>query len=232
MPTEMQELSETVASWLLYKSFTGLRNVLSEASLAVPIGEFLASKHGREVIAEENHPVFRNGGRGRPWQLDFVRMRRGDRNWHSAYETKFSNLSFASIVRDIARLLCLSQADGIGNPDRFLIIADSFSETIPFLSLNINNPGGPRINAFEGILSVNNNVGEQVKIFDLRNLSEGQKAPFMEFVNNSGVRLPSTIRTELVGLSDSNKRFVCGIWRISARQGHGLLDASGIRNGD
>ena len=68
---DLSNLCRAVVYWLNYKHLTGLENLFSEASLTLPIAEFLTTKHVPQLRAEVNHPRFK-AVFGRPRQIDFV----------------------------------------------------------------------------------------------------------------------------------------------------------------
>jgi len=222
--SEAQEISETVASWFHYKSLTGLNGLLKESSMAVPIAEYLASKHGREVESEKAHPLFNSGGQGRPKQIDFVRVKHGDRTWHSAYETKFKTRNFDLIIGDLCRLLCLAQAVDVGNPGRFLIYAVKLEGDGAILDNKFNPGGHNRISYFENILPRPNTVGKNKDcVFKINELHAKQRSSFRKFAKSHKVELPSSVRVKLSGSFESGG-FSCAVWQIWAQKGSTLLN--------
>jgi hypothetical protein len=221
MASETQELSEAIVSWLTYKNHTGLKGLLREGSLSIPIAEFLSSGDRRNLKPEVTHPRFRNDRKGRPVQLDFVRLREGEATWYAAYESKFGSPSFSAIVEDICRLACLSGCPEINVGNRYLVIADTYRDPDSFLSIRVN-AGGGRIHALDGILHRTSDNFEEELRFDVLALHDRQKVAFEEFARsyaNSDDEpiVPQHIRTRLVGLSRSSS-FICGVWRVSLVQ--------------
>ena len=164
MATEEEELAQTVAAWLNYKSLVGLKGQLSESMLTVPIAEYLASKHGREISMEVPHPLFRTGAKGRPKQLDFVREVRSERktgesalnakNWTMAMECKYQSDTAQRLIDDICRLAVLAQCrKEIGGPKRLFLFAGERNEQGEPLDVRINSGEEiGRVSVFDGVL--------------------------------------------------------------------------------
>lgn len=221
MASEPQEIAECVTSWLHYKSLTGLKGLFNESSLAVPIAEYLAVNHRREVKSEVNHPSFPKSGSGRPKQLDFVREKQGEKNWHAAYETKFQTQNFERIIFDICRLLCLSSVETIRTQNRYLIYAAAVEKGGGILENRFNSDGG-RQEYFESILPRRNDSDEDIS-FRITDLHPKQRLPFKSFLKeNKKLQLPTVIKVRREGWSTSD-RFICAVWRVSGSQGAGLI---------
>lgn len=235
MATEEEELAQTVAAWLNYKSLVGLKGQLSESMLTVPIAEYLASKHGREISMEVPHPLFRTGARGRPKQIDFVREVRGDksqgdgakdeRNWKLAMECKYQSDTAQRLVDDICRLAVLAQCrKQVGGPKRLFLFAGERNEKRQRLDVRINSGGeNGRVSVFEGVLRRFDDGDSWKKLtVDLRSLSKGQKRLFRNFCTEYGASMPSKLSTEMVGFGKSG-RFSCTIWQVLSVSGTRLL---------
>lgn len=220
-------MSEAVTHWLHYKSLTGLNGLLNESSMSVPIGEFLSSHYGREVESEKEHPLFASVGRGRPKQLDFVRVKRGERTWHAAYETKFQTLSFDQIVSDLCRLVCLNQAEGIGNPNKYFVYASRCADD-KLLRNGFNTGDKGRLPYFEGILSRGLDEDAECRII-MSELHQKQRKAFEVFAQDYCAKLPSRIVTRRVGFSSSGK-YTCVIWRVRSARGTGLKTVEELAN--
>lgn len=226
MKSEAQELSEAVASWLHYKSKVGLQQLLNEASMAVPIAEFLAARHGRDVQSEVAHPFFSQGGLGRPRQIDFVRSQRGNDNvWHSAYETKYQTKDFSAIMSDVCRLVCLAQAAGVGNPNRYFVYAAETPETGGILENEFNTGQGGRTPYYKGLLYKTKKQLGKNQTFSIQNLEERQKSAFREFSKRYCVKIPSSMKIELTGFFRAGG-YCCAVWQVWAAQGSKLIQAS------
>ena len=201
----------------------GLGGVFTEASMAVPIGEYLATKYGSEVQSEVAHPLFDVGRRGRPKQLDFVRKKRGEHAWHAAYESKFQHAGFKGIIEDLCRLVCLAQAEGIGRPRRYFIFAAETSPGSALLDNSFNTGDGNRIRYFDKILKREEGEDEPGS-FGILELHEKQVAVFKSFSEANDVKLPSRMITKLAGFS-RNTRYTCAAWDVTAVSGSKLLSA-------
>jgi len=223
MVTEAQELSEAVTYWLHNKSLTGLGGLLNEASMAVPIAEYLAARYRKEVESEKAHPSFPDGGRGRPKQIDFVRVKHGDATWHAAYECKFQKPDFYAIAGDICRLVCLAQnRDIVGTPDRYFVFAAKLNGKGQLLEKGINTGFGQRKSYFDGVLPMGQDNVNGKQTFEIKKLQKKQLAPFVKFAEENNILLPSKIVTKLSGWTQSSK-YGCAVWKISSARGSTLL---------
>ena len=221
MTSEIQDMSRAVVCWLEYKSLTGMNGIFSEASLAVPIAEFLSRKYHNEIKSEVRHPTFDKKSDGRPRQIDFVREAKGEKRWHAAYECKFENSSLLDIISDVCRLLCLSQDKGIPCNDRYFIFARKLGEA-NLLFDRESNVEGSRKSRFERILLQSKDDLNKKNSFKISDLNEKQKKAFEFFAKKYKCQLPSQIVTKLCGWSQGSE-YACGIWRISSEQGSKLL---------
>ena len=230
--SEQQELTQAVAGWLSYKSLTGLRGHLNEASISVPITEFLSTRHGESMRSEVAHPLFKGEKRkGRPKQLDFVQRRRKGEgtSWLAAYECKFQTDLPSRMIADICRLLVLNQANGIGNPKRFFLLAGERKDPNIPLDRMINSTASGRISVFKDtLLRQPSEINSQLSV-RLNTLHAEQRSLYASFARENDVKIPSAFSTKLKGLSVAAK-YSCAIWEIKAANGSKLLDASDIEN--
>ena len=222
MTSEAQDICRAVVCWLEYKSLTGMSGLFSEASLAVPIAEFLSRKHGNEIKSEVPHPLFDIGSKGRPRQIDFVREARGEKRWHAAFECKFQNDSLSDVISDVCRLLCLSQVNGIPCGDRYFVFARKLGEDNLLFSHG-SYVEGSKMSRFEKILMHSKGDLDTKNSFKIDELNKKQKNAFEAFAKKYKVPLPSQIVTKLCGLSQGED-YACAIWRISSEKGSKLLD--------
>ncbi|WP_437607330.1 hypothetical protein WMF20_41980 [Sorangium sp. So ce834] len=88
MAIDTKKLARAVVSWVEFESLCRRDRVLSEASLAQPIGGFLIAHSAHELLPEEQHPVLPKIRR--PPQIDFA-IRRPDKSFSLALETKWVN---------------------------------------------------------------------------------------------------------------------------------------------
>jgi hypothetical protein len=229
MPTEQQELAEAVAAWLHYKSLTGLSGLLTEASMTLPIAEYLYSKHRSEIHGEREHPLFAKGARGRPKQVDFVRLRRGDKTSFAAYECKFRTTNQELIVADICRLVCLAQCrDKIGSPERYFILSNKLRKGSRLLDTMSNTGEGSRFSFFGNLLLEGRKKSSfEANSFKLLDLEPRQKEIFQRFAKKNNVALPSIIVSQLVGWAVTGDD-ACGIWRITQERGSVMTSADDL----
>jgi len=191
--------------------------------MTLPIAEYLAAKHGKEVKGEVNHPLFKTESRGRPKQIDFVRMRAGENAWLSAYECKFSTLNQALIVQDLCRLVCLSQSrETIGTPDRFFLYSGEMKDGSLLKSSQFNTGEGERRSFFGGLLSEDRD--DPNISFRIDSLHPNQRRRFIEFAKANKAKLPSVVESHLSGWAVSGK-IACAIWRVTQSRGSILLSS-------
>jgi len=99
--TRFKLLTRAVSSWLAYKHLTGLAGLLNEASLSVPISEFLThNATGYEILGQEKHSNFPDQDR----RLDFVAKRK---RWVFVIETKSLPFGRQEFIDDLSRLALL-----------------------------------------------------------------------------------------------------------------------------
>lgn len=224
MSTDPQVIANAVVSWLNYKNLTGLKGLFTEAAIGIPIAELLSTKYGQEIESERKHPVF-DSAKGRPRQIDFVRVKRDKLTWYAAYECKFMRISFEGIVSDLCRLLCLNQAKGIGKPEKYFIFAGKLGRDDELLKCEINTGDGSRIPAFKDILALGSCGKKGVdckKSFRPIDLHPKQRQAFQTFARDYKVSLPSKIVTNLEGWC-IHLEFGCAVWRVTAESGSRLL---------
>ena len=228
MGGEPQELSEAVAFWLHYQRLTGLKGLLNESSMTLPIAEFLSVSHKKEIYSEMTHPLFKQIGGGRPRQIVFVRKTSNGKAWAAAYECKFDRQDFFSIINDLCRLVCLAQARcEIGSPERNFIFATRVNEKKEILSNGFNTGEGERRPYFDGILSIGRSAVDIKKPFKINNLHTKQRSAFRTFCKNYRAKIPSKIVVELKGWCQTDL-FACGVWKIRSSRGAKLLGAEEI----
>lgn len=228
LETENQHLAEAVSSWLHYKSLTGLNGLFNEASMAVPIAEFLAAKHGAEIESERRHPVMgAKTNSGRPPQIDFVRLKRSKRTWHAAYECKFKTTSYYSIATDICRLVSLSQEASVGKPRSYFVYATELGKADTILTNSFQGESGLQ-SYYEGILLRDMDSLGKESSFSLSGLHKTQLQPFRAFCKKTKLSVPSTIKTRLEGYSESGK-FTTAIWEVRGVSGSKQLRSKEIK---
>src|SRR5688572_7958514 len=110
-----RRLAVGTTSWLNFEFNCDRGDLLSEKSLAVPVGQILRGIYTEEerVKAEVNHPFLKRivGARGRKAQLDFAIFRKtaGPEKveWVVGVETKWvgnSSVTFDQVLWDLVRL--------------------------------------------------------------------------------------------------------------------------------
>lgn len=220
MATRQQELCEAVASWLHYKSLTGLRRLMNESSIKVPIAEFLSTNSKQEVLAEVEHPKFANKDRGRPKQIDFV-VKRNGQSWVSIYECKFHRDTKVRLIADLCRLLVFDQSLEKGNPDRFFLYCGRLSTGKNFFENRTNSHANGRIELFHQILKDSPDDLDQPQQVNVNELDGAQSNFFSSFCSENDVELPLMFDTKLVGRAQSGD-FLCCVWKITQRRGTGF----------
>jgi hypothetical protein len=130
---DLSEICGAVAYWLNYKNLTGLSGLFSEASLTVPIAEYLKTKRVHSLMTEVNHPGYSHSF-GRPRQIDFVALKRNG-GWSFAIEVKFFPTPIQQVVNDIGRLLVLNKP---GCEKFFVMAGPSGNKGEKSFQININ----------------------------------------------------------------------------------------------
>jgi hypothetical protein len=216
---------------------TGLDGLLTEASLSVPIAEFLTRNTTLNISGEVGHPNpnFVSKGVGRKRQLDFVA--KDDRNkWIFALETKSLPIDRQAFVDDILRLALLGKPD----VDRYLLVAGELSDRawkdlksarkkakgkitgatrIP-VRLEVNVKGSTR----KDLLRVFLGDSYSEKIVDLKKRSMLVRkyiASFQKRYNCNSI--PKQYRTTLKSWNRKN-RFIAMIWQIRCSPRAGNID--------
>lgn len=221
MGISYQALAECVTSWLTYKYYTALKSVITEATLSVPITEYLNSNiSSGSVEREKHHPNFRSRARGRPKSIDFVLKRGGGEGWIAAIETKYCPSDKKALVTDLLRMAYLRV--GNGGCDRYILIAVKRTKKKQRLCL-LYNSGGGREDLFDYFFG----EGRCGSVVDLRvapNTIHEYLSSFQRDYKMSD--MCSVIVTEMVGSSKSTE-FLTVVWRINRRQGavmHNFLE--------
>ncbi len=221
--SEVSELAQATTAWLTYKDLTGAKGLLNEASLSMPILEFLTRKTIFEILREVPHPNFPRVGRGRPKQLDFVARRSGV-GWVFVLETKFGRSSPDSLINDIMRLALLPSATA----KRFLLLSADLRMPQPPFSYQVyrgdNTPGQ---DFFDVVLRWRPDQGADQHFIDLRNIDERFRRKFAAFQEAyRQPNLPNMLNLFHLA-SCSTELYATHIWQISMRQGTGRSDFAG-----
>lgn len=221
--SEAQDIADCVTAWLAYKHKVGLADLLNESSMAVPIAEYLAARHGTQIKSEVAHPLFEAKKKGRPRQIDFVRYKSNNTAWHAAFETKFETTDLYKIAGDLCRLVCLAQAKNVGNPARYFVYSAKTTKGKAFLGSSFNDASG-RKSYFDGVLS--RDVQELGKPLAVRinGLHDKQRKPFRLFAREYKTKIPSTFKINLKGWTEFGG-FTCAVWQVLAARGSTLISA-------
>jgi hypothetical protein len=212
---DFSNLSSAVTYWLNYKRLTGLDDLFSEASLVVPIAEFLTTKSVPKLRSEITHPTFRSR------RVDFVGYSKHGR-WTFVIEAKYLPSTAQSIVNDLARLLLLDK----DNCERFMVIglpvvADDVKSSFT-LNMHI---GRKRVNML-GKLFRRKTDTEQ--IIHINKLEPEILELFRKFMEDYDVdEMPNAFQTKCVRFRRTGE-FATGMWRISARKGTGSINKSDL----
>jgi hypothetical protein len=225
-------LTRAVSSWLSYKTLTGLEGLINEASLSVPIAEFLTHNTKYEILGQEDHPQFGNR------KLDFVAKKRGSDSWVFAVETKSLPLGDPQrFVDDILRLALLNRP-GVR---RYFLVAGKLSEAdwkrlkverdkakgkvtgplrVPFRRL-INVKGSARCDVV-GLFLRNDYHIKSVDLTKIDKLVGEYVRDFKERYEPKTI--PGRYVTELKSWNRKN-RFVAAIWEIKIKQGKAIFSS-------
>lgn len=209
---DFSNLSAAVTYWLNYKKLTGLDDLFSEASMVVPIAEFLKTKSIPKLRSESNHPKFKSP-RGRPRQLDFVGYSKHG-NWAFVIEAKYLPATMQSIVNDLARLLLLDK----NNCERFIIIGlpiDGDPKQAFKLTMNV---GHKHVNVLQRFFS---RTKDAERIIHINKIETEISKLFRNFMKDYHVDdMPNAFQTKCVRYRRTGE-FATGMWRVSARKGTG-----------
>jgi hypothetical protein len=205
-------ICKAIAHWLNYKHLTGLEGLFSEASLTVPIAEYLRAEKIGALRAEVSHPAFSNA-KGRPRQLDFVGFGPG-KQWDFAIETKYFPTTIQQIVNDIGRLLLLKKA----GCEKFLILAGPSAERRQATFKIDVKANGRHRNATARFFDFKRGNVKAIKLADeptkIRTL-------FANFLKDYKIAaFPNAFEIACVDFYRS-KKFSVGVWKVKVRQGTG-----------
>lgn len=213
---DFSNLSSAVTYWLNYKKLTGLDDLFSEASLVVPIAEFLTTKSVPQLRSEITHPIFKSR------RVDFVGYSKHGR-WIFVIEAKYLPSTPQSIANDLARLLLLDK----DNCERFMVIGLPVEPDVePKQAFTLTmNVGRRRINMLRKFFSRTKNAEQVVHINKLE--LEIAKL-FRKFMDDYDVdNMPNAFQTKCVRFRRTGE-FATGMWRVSARKGTGSINKSDL----
>jgi hypothetical protein len=217
---DLAHICPAVAYWLNYKNLTGLSGLFSEASLTVPMAEYLKTKQVHHLRPEVIHPSFERI-KGRPRQIDFVGMDQYG-HWSFAIEAKFFPSQIQQVINDICRLLVLQMP----RCEKFLLIAGPGGpghKNCLKIEMNIDHR---RVNVMTRFFSHKRGELKVVKLAEqpikIRNL-------FYTFLTDYKLeKMPNAFQITCVDFYRS-KQFAVGIWRVGLRRGTGQIDKKTLR---
>jgi hypothetical protein len=216
---DFSNLSPAVTYWLNYKALTGLDDLFSEASMVVPIAEFLKTKSVPKLRSEINHPRFKSR-RGRPRQLDFVGYSKHG-NWAFVIEAKYLPSTMQSIVNDLSRLLLLDK----DNCERFIVIGLPIEGDTDQAFKITMNVGSKRVNVLRKFFS---RIKDAEQITHIDKLEPEISRLFRNFMQDYSVdNMPNAFQTKCVRFRRTGE-FATGMWRVSARKGTGSISKSDL----
>lgn len=214
------DLAKAITHWLEYERLCGRSNLLSEAALKAPVGEFLVSTQGHSLEAEIPYPDDMQGARGRPRSVDFCLQRVGGANvWTKIVESKWVNgrrdLS-QEIFDDLLRLEVVRRTQQTEMFERLFLLA-GVADTVQMsiFARQANTGEGQRIRLFEGILPQDVGASERVLVANAGIGRIGFWRSAAGAINQT--TLPLSMRVECVA-HESAGVFGCWIWRISSVQ--------------
>lgn len=228
--TRFKLLTRAVSSWLAYKHLTGMAGLLNEATLSVPVAEFLTHNTRYDIVGQEPHPNFPGKGIGGGRRLDFVAKTAGG-GWVFVIETKTFPLVREGFVDDLLRLALLKKPGTL----RYFLVAGELPSSdwrylktarnkakgqitgatrVPFRLL-VNVKGSPRKDLVRLFLRDD----YKAKTVDLKNISKVTRKYLKSFQKRYRQRtIPGRYVTTLKSYSRKN-RFVAVIWEIKIKQG-------------
>lgn len=210
-------LAKAVVHWLGYERLCNRGHLLSEAMLTVPIGQFLNSTQTRRVDAEKSYPT-QPVRRGRPRQMDFALVRRGEGTVAHIIESKWitTGRDFKQeIINDLLRLETCEINDEEG---RWFVIAGQVNHIATSVRQVHINVGGGQALAFQNVLSFDQaHPSLNVRVGDVAQ-------PYRRFwviaANELGQTvLPLSVTIKLAALSisgDDDTDFQCVVWQIQS----------------
>jgi hypothetical protein len=212
---DFSNLSSAVTYWLNYKKLTGLDDLFSEASLVVPIAEFLKTKNV-PLRSEITHPRFKSR------RVDFVGYSKHGR-WTFVIEAKYLPCTPQLIVNDLARLLLLDK----DNCERFMVIGllvegEVKSDQAFKLTMNV---ASRRVNMLRKFFK---RKWDAEQVIHINKLEPEISKLFRNFMEDYDVEdMPNAFQTKCVRFRRTGE-FATGMWRVSARKGTGSISKSDL----
>ncbi|MDX2024305.1 MAG: hypothetical protein SF187_28950 [Deltaproteobacteria bacterium] len=209
------DLANAIVHWLEYERLCGRSNLLSEAALKAPVGEFLLSTQGHSLEVEVPYPKEMQPAKGRPRSVDFcLRRAGGGRVWTSIVESKWANgkrdLS-QEVFDDLLRLEHVRRSSQVEPFERVFLLAGQSKAIVQDIFEREANGADGRVRLFEGVLPQTGSAGVPVA-----NAPAGIVKYWHEAAINIGLKgLPLTMKTKLVAMASAGT-FDCWVWRISS----------------
>ena len=209
----MYNLPEATRLWLEYQIACGRKDLISEASLVQPMGEYLLTRQLGRLYSEKDHPGLVTTRAGRNPQVDFVIADRQTGEDEIVLESKWLKCEgpFRTLV--IADLLRLERyATDCGNAavDCYFLLGASASEWEKFIGIQINI-GGTREKFIDNYFSLTD--GE--KTIDI---STGHRLTTCKKLATSlSGELPKAYRIRLVRKA-SGDNMVVALWQVRATE--------------
>ena len=221
-----QELARSTAAWMAYHNLSGLEGILTEHTLTIPIGTYLATRTGRFVESEVAHPINSksNSDKGRPRQIDLVLSNR--KNKEIVFEIKKLNVGFDAVINDILRLLILNDDDSFKSARKVFVICGSQKQFSDFWNRKMNTGGGRSL-YFDSLLPKSKEKGLDKKQFSINKDSHKKYIkPIFDFCKNyypdgdSGI--PSSFSCTLDGKGET-EGYAAYFWTIRGVQNNRKL---------
>jgi hypothetical protein len=226
------ELAKAIRSWLDYQVLCGRGQLLCEASLAQPVGDYLITHYSGSLVSEGPHPVLtkaKHGAVGRNRQIDFLLKSKERQFFDVAIECKWAgNVPKQAFVDDIMRLECFRReqlaeenTDGlvedsrsIGSCNRFFILAGFKKPMNDFITQRINGTGNiPPPTFIDGLLPLN--LSSKLSTIELKKCAAYHRAYFRAFHETYGVDLPNSYRARLIACAEGEESTVY-VWKVGS----------------
>lgn len=223
-------LAKALQCWLDFQIHCGREQLLSEAFMTQPIGEYLMAHYSGYLKPEDSHPQFKRASKGRPKQLDYVLLSRDARLLDFAVECKWTGNTQPkrqAIADDVMRLECVRRPDDQqGSAGRFFIFAGRSKTVQSFLDGRINKTGqNPAPKFLPGFLPTT--VSPSLQKMELRHCETWYRPFFADFSAAYKVALPNSYRARLVA-DEIGAEVRVLIWKIGSMGKRKTFDRSKV----